>query len=162
MPLIFCGVVAVLATQSGASDASDRNAKVLETRDLVTVAAESKSRRLPVLVMFSAKHCGYCQRLEEEFLRPMLISGEYEDRVIIRKVMVDSFASIRDFKGEKIDAGRFADRYNVDVTPTVMLFDAEGRMLARRLIGLNNVDFYGAFLERAINNAYGKLNRTDS
>ena len=41
------------------------------------------------VVLFSASHCGYCTIIKEEFLKPMLLSGDYVDKVLIRKLVID-------------------------------------------------------------------------
>lgn len=133
---------------------------VLEADDLAALAEEARERGLPLLVMFSAEHCEYCERLEADFLGPMLRSGNYADKVIIRQLKIDRVADIRDFQGKRVEAEEFADRYDVQVTPTVMLFDAHGRILTRRLVGLSNPYFYGGDLDRAIDRAYGKVRQS--
>jgi len=159
IPVAVWGGLALLVGSSLLSPAPRAgDARVPLVEDFAELGREADARRLPVLVLFAAEHCEYCQRLEAEFLEPMLLSGQYEDRVIIRKLMVDSWAPLRDFGGSRIGANEFAERHAVDVTPTVMLFDSEGRPLGRRLIGLNNVHFYGAYLDRAIDKAYQALN----
>lgn len=130
---------------------------VMEADDLAALSEEARERGLPLLVMFSAEHCEYCERLKEDFLGPMLKSGDYTDKVIIRQLKIDRVADIRDFQGKRVEAGEFAERYDVEVTPTVMLFDAHGRILTRRLVGLTNPYFYGGDLDRAIDRAYGKV-----
>ena len=80
----------------------------------------------------------------------MYISGEYDNKVIIRKVMIDSYASVRDFSGNKMESSDLAHRYNIKVTPTVMLVDSRGNELAPKILGINTVDFYSAYLDQAI------------
>lgn len=126
--------------------------------DLFVEAVASKKNRLPILVMFSADDCTYCRKLEAEILKPMYISGEYHDKVMIRRVMIDSMETMRDFKGVELDAGDFADRYHVSVTPTVILLDSNGEALAPKILGINTVDFYSAYLDQAIDHSYKTLN----
>jgi thiol-disulfide isomerase/thioredoxin len=109
--------------------------------------------------MFSAEHCTYCEKLEEDFLKPMLRSGDYDDRVLIRKVKIDGFGTIRDFDGNKVDAEAFADRYKVYVTPTVVFIDGDGAQLARKRVGLSTPDFYGGYLDQSIDTALDVLRR---
>ena len=65
--------------------------------DLHAVAAQARARNLPLLVMFSMDGCSYCTVVEEEFLKPMLRSGEYKGRVIMGMVKLGSYSRIRDF-----------------------------------------------------------------
>lgn len=133
--------------------------KVVEVDDFQTIGNKADSRRMPILLMFSAEHCTYCQRLEEDFLKPMLRSGEYDDKVLIRKVKIDSFGKLRDFEGNKVSAADFADRYNIYVTPTVVFIDGDGVEVAQKRVGLTTPDFYAGYLDQSIDTALNILRR---
>ncbi len=125
--------------------------------DLASLAKDIQSRRAPLLVIFSARDCEFCERLEQDHLLPMMSSGEYRDKVIIRKFMVDGISSVRDFAGHDVAPEAFADLYSVDVTPTLMVFDHRGRMLARKIVGYNGSEFFGVYLDNMIDTARYKL-----
>lgn len=113
----------------------------------------AKNRKLPILLMFSASYCDYCNIIKDKFLKPMLISGEYTDKVLIRVLEIDGTEDFRGINGELIDPGEFADKHGVSLTPTLVFFDATGREINERLIGVTTVDFYGYYLDQAINNS---------
>lgn len=123
---------------------------VPEVEDLQRDGLLSHQRQLPIMVVFSAHDCGFCVLLEEEFLKPMLISGEYDDRVIIRTLNIDGVETIRDFAGEHVDPYQFAKGEGIFVTPTIKFFDGDGNELAPRMIGINTVEMYGWYLDNAI------------
>jgi len=106
--------------------------------DLQALGAEARARNLPILVMFSSEHCPYCMVVREEFLKPMLRSGDYTQRVIIVEIESDETPLI-DFD--------------------VVFLDAEGRELAPRLVGITTVDFYGGYLDEAIDTALLRLRK---
>jgi len=133
--------------------------KVEEVKDFAKIGERSHAARLPILLMFSAEHCSYCEKLEEDFLKPMLRSGDYTDKVLIRKVRIDGFGTIHDFDGNKVSAQEFADRYNVSVTPTVVFIDGDGTQLAKKRVGLSTPDFYGGYLDQSIDTALDILRR---
>jgi len=141
------------------AESGDNGNVVPQINDFFVEAVAAKKSRLPILVMFSADDCDYCEKLEAEILRPMYISGDYHDKVIIRKVMIDDYDSVRDFKGVELEASEFADKYHVMVTPTVMLLDSDGELLAPKILGINTVEFYAAYLDQAIDVSYESLNR---
>ncbi len=143
---------------AGADSETAQQSVIPIINDLFVEAVAAKKNRLPLLIMFGADDCGYCEKLEAEILKPMHISGEYREKVIMRRVMIDNFESVRDFKGAELEAFEFANQYRVTVTPTVLLLDSDGKMLAPKLIGINTVEFYGAYLDNAINVSYEKLN----
>jgi len=127
------------------------------TYDLHRDGELSRERHLPVLLLFSADYCGFCARLTEEFLQPMRISGEYDDKVLIREVKIDSHRSMRDFQNRTVSPENLAYRYNISVTPTVLLVDAHGRELTQRMVGLGTLEFYGLYLDDAIEQAQMRL-----
>ena len=151
--LLFLALVCM--TRAGLLSAADIH--ITELTDLRHDAELSRSRQLPILVLFSNSTCGYCQAIKDEFLKPMLISGEYDDKVLIRRVEVDTSHSLRGFRGELVFADDLADRYRVDFTPTVLLLDARGRELVPRIIGLDTVEYYGGYLDEAIDRALQSL-----
>lgn len=122
-------------------------------RDLQQLGAQASDRRLPILLSFTAIECSYCELLEEEFLEPMLLGGEYTDKIIIRKLVLDNGSRVGDFSGRQIDATQLSDRYRVYVTPTIVFVDARGRELAERMVGINTPELYGGYLDICIETA---------
>jgi len=133
--------------------------KVREPTDLQLVALEAQQRQLPVLIMFSRNGCPYCDVVREEFLKPMLRSGDYTERVILLEIHSDSYTPLRDFTGQMISAEALAHRYRASFAPTVVFLDAQGKELAERLIGITTRDFYGGFLDEAIDQSLRRVRR---
>ena len=121
--------------------------------DLQQLGAQARDLRLPILLSFSALDCSYCDLLEEEFLEPMLLSGEYTERIIIRKLVLDNGSRVGDFAGRQTDASLLSDRYRIFVTPTILFLDADGRELAERMIGINTPEMFGGYLDNCIETA---------
>ena len=121
--------------------------------DLQQLGIQASDRRLPILLSFSAIDCSYCELLEEEFLEPMLLGGEYTDKIIIRKLVLDNGSRVGDFSGRQIDATRLSDRYRIYVTPTMLFVDSEGRELAERMVGINTPELFGGYLDNCIETA---------
>ncbi|MCK5361468.1 MAG: thioredoxin fold domain-containing protein, partial [Gammaproteobacteria bacterium] len=105
----------------------------------------------------SQADCPYCELLKREILEPMLISGEYDGRVLIRELLIDSELPVRDFDGQAIAPDALAQRYRARLTPTVLFLDDRGRELTKPMIGINTVDFYGYYLDAAIDVARERL-----
>jgi thioredoxin-related protein len=121
--------------------------------DLQADGLQAREARLPILLTFSATVCEYCRQLEDEFLRPMLISGEYTDRILIRRLLLDNGSRVVDFSGERIATTQLSDRYKVFVTPTILFLDGNGNELALRMLGINTPEMYGGYLENCIDTA---------
>ena len=131
--------------------------KLIKTTNLKADSELARSQSVPLLVMFSQEHCAFCLKLTEEILEPMLISGDYTDRVLIRELMIDGNQDIIDFSGFSTDPREVFSRYLLYVTPSILLLDSQGKELAERQIGINTVDYYGYYLDEAINQALNKI-----
>jgi thioredoxin-related protein len=147
-------LLAVVSSTVGAAEV-----KVLEVEDFSAIGQVSDKQRLPILLMFAADYCAYCEQLEEDFLKPMLRSGDYKDKVLIRKLRIDGNGTIRDFEGTETSPAAIAERYNVSLTPTVVFVDGKGVELAPKRIGLTTPAFYGGYLDDAITQALDILRR---
>lgn len=127
------------------------------SRDLAADAQLARTQRLPILLVFTTEYCDYCEMLEEDFLQPMLISGHYQDKVLIRKVVASADQSLIDFDGARVDTDTLARRYRVRVYPTLLFLDSTGRELAERLVGINTPEFYGGYLDDNIDVALSRV-----
>ena len=121
--------------------------------DLRQDGQTARDRQLPIMLVFGAISCPHCDELEEEFIRPMLLSGEYTDRILIRKLVVDNGSGVTDFTGQRLAVGDFAHRYGVFVTRTILFVDHAGRQLAERMVGINTIEMYGGYLDQCIDTA---------
>jgi hypothetical protein len=129
---------------------------VLE-RDLQALGSLARKRQLPIMLIVSASDCSFCERLKQTIIEPMNRSGRYVDTVLIREWMIDASRPVRDFNGDTVTGQAVAMRYQASVTPTVLLLSPDGEELAKRLVGINNVDFYGWYLDQAIETARDEL-----
>ncbi len=150
-------LVGALALGTLFSLAQAWEAEPFSSHDLYRDARLSEHNRLPVLLLFSADYCGFCARVMEEFLIPMHRSGEYRDKVLIRELKIDGYESVRDFDNQPTMPEDLAYRYNISVTPTILFLDHRGKELTRRMVGLGTVDFFGLYLDAAIDSARTRL-----
>lgn len=117
----------------------------------------ASSKNGVVLVMFSGEYCGYCERVLNEFLVPMSRNPEYQAKVVMRRVDNTGLTTVRAFDGSVEDHRKFTASQGVGMVPTVVLFDRNGRRLGKPLVGLTTVDYYGAYLDEAIDKALAKV-----
>jgi thioredoxin-related protein len=104
-------------------------------------AALIREKRVPLLVEFSSPGCSYCELLEKEILEPMLKSSEYSNRVVIRKLEVSDYNKVVNFTGQTLTSVDWAMSINVDLYPTLVFFNAEGKEISPRLVGITVLDF---------------------
>jgi len=131
--------------------------KIEHAVDFSQLADTARTENKIILLEVSASDCGYCELLEEEFIKPMLRSGDYTD-VLIRKIDMDSFHMIRGFSGDKTSPDELARHLKVSFTPTLLFFDGHGNEISQRIPGINSLDLYGGYLDQAITTGLQKIN----
>lgn len=117
----------------------------------------ANKKQIPVLLFFSMEHCPFCREVEEDYLKPMLRNAEYDSKVIIRKVRLDSEGKTIDFKGKAQDTADVGARFNVSMVPTLVLVDSQGNKVSAPIIGIANSHYYSAELDIAIENSTQKI-----
>ena len=132
-----------------------RAAELPPAQDLATDGLAMRRDRKPMLLFFDREECPYCEQALREYLVPLLREPGGQ-RVLLRQVEIDREQTMSGFDGKPTTHRAFAERYGVMLSPTVLLVDAGGRRLADPIVGLMP-DFYGAYLERAIEEALARL-----
>jgi thioredoxin-related protein len=140
--------VAALASPPGA---------VPVARDLQRDAQTAEGLQAAVLVAFVSDHCGYCERVLNEYLNPMYRMADYQNKVVMRLVKTRSPERLNDFAGKPTTQGQFAKRHGIQLVPTIALFDKEGRLLGKPLVGLSTIDYYGMYLDDTIDQAVARV-----
>jgi thioredoxin-related protein len=133
--------------------------RVEQSRDIRADAQLAQTHKLPILLAFTTDYCDYCEQLEEDFLQPMLISGHYQDKILIRKVVVDASYRFTDFDGSATYTDQFANHYKVRLYPTVLFLDSQGNELAERMVGITTPEMYGGYLDQNIDEALSKVRK---
>jgi thioredoxin-related protein len=125
--------------------------------DFSELAQVARNEGKIIMLEVSASYCGYCELLEEEFIKPMLRNDYYSEIVLIRKIDLDSYQTITDFSGNKTTADVFARNLDVKLTPTILFFDGNGNEVSQRILGINSLDLYGGYIEDGLNNGLRKI-----
>ncbi|MGM0517461.1 MAG: thioredoxin family protein [Pseudomonadota bacterium] len=112
-----------------------------------------RERQIPMLVFFHATYCTYCRTVDEEFLQAMAEEPEYEGRLIIRRVEIDSPTPEIQWQGESWTPQEFARVLGVQLVPTVIYFGPDGQQVADELKGVTVPDFYPAYLDARLKTA---------
>ena len=143
----------ILACLAALFAANTAFAQMVEARDLAADARLASQRKIPLLLLFSETGCPWCERTRQEFLLPMQRNPEYQAKVMMREVGIDSAAVLVDFAGNRTTQAEFARRQRVTMMPTVMLLGPRGETLAEPLVGFRGADYYGYFLDQRIDAA---------
>jgi thioredoxin-related protein len=121
--------------------------------DLQKLAKAAKQKKLPIVLLISQYHCGYCDRMKQELLNPMHFSGDFEETALVAELMIDEGEMVIDFQGNRVPAAEFSQRYAVYVTPTLLFLDSRGDEAAERILGINTLDFLMLYILDAAESA---------
>jgi thioredoxin-related protein len=131
--------------------------------NLAEDARQVAQQRIPLVVLFSLPGCPHCEMVRNFYLNPMQRTSVATRKVVLRQIDVNSTAPFIGFDGREITHGEFARLHAVRLAPVVMFFDQGGQMLAEPLVGSMLPDFYGAYLENALQESLRRLgNQADA
>jgi thioredoxin-related protein len=133
--------------------------EIKQTRDLAVLAEQSRQHQRAILLMFSGNSCRFCTIAEEDYLKPMLRSGEYDTLISMHKVRLDSDETLIDFDGKATTSSKLAKRYGVFVMPTIIFVDAQGKEVAEKRVGVMTEAYYAGYLDDSIRTAHAALGR---
>ncbi len=132
-------------------------ADVPYAQDLQKDAEAARAVQGVVLLVFVGAHCSYCETALNEFLIPMSGNADYLSKVVMRRVESSGFRDLKDFQGRKMSHRKFAGDIGARLTPTVMIFDGEGHQLTKPVVGITTLDYYGFYLDQAIDQGVAKI-----
>ena len=137
---------------------SDTSAhRIIETTDLARLGKSSEQTNRPILLLMSQEDCPSCKMLKREILNPMVLSGDYDNRIIMRELMIDSDIELRGFDGYKLDVSIIASDYVITTTPTMLFLGPDGKELTKRIVGINTPELFSFYVDKAIDKATTKL-----
>ncbi len=140
-----------------AQDAPRPELALQEANDLAADSATSKEKKIPILLFFNRVGCPYCARALREFLVPMESDAANAVRVMFRQVETDRMTKMVSFNGEVLRHRQFAQKYRIKLTPTIWIVDGDGNALADPIVGLTTPDYYGYYIDKAIDESLKKL-----
>jgi len=132
---------------------------VKQLYDLEKLSQEALKNKKAILIEFAAADCPYCVKVEEYVLKPMLRSKDYADKVLMRSVYIDQYQNINGWCNKDLSPKEIQNKYNVFVTPTIIIIDHLGNEIGKRQIGINTVDYYSYYLDKEIEKAVEIMNK---
>ena len=129
-------------------------------QDLAADARQMRERKLPMLVLYSRAGCDWCERARRDFLEPLAADPAAASRVLIRQIDIDRRAAIADFSGKPSNHSDFARSRKIRLTPTIEVLGPDGEPLTESIVGVRLPDFYGTYIERAIDAGLVRLRET--
>ncbi|MCU7845184.1 MAG: thioredoxin fold domain-containing protein [Candidatus Thiodiazotropha sp. (ex Monitilora ramsayi)] len=126
---------------------AENSASAVDWSDVGRIAREHHS---PILVVFSADSCSYCVRLKKEIIDPLTRDRTNDHTMLIREFDINSGGKIIDFDGDAVRSRKFKQRYGIYATPTLLILDAEGRLLSDPIVGYNSAPEYMELLNASL------------
>ena len=126
---------------------SEIDSALIEENDFQKLGEMMKEKSLGLVLMLHAEHCPYCALMENEILSPMVRSGEYDKKVVLRKLQIDEARDVKDFSGAIVEPSDISNKYGATLTPTLVFLDADGNQVIEKMIGINTVELFGAYLD---------------
>jgi thioredoxin-related protein len=124
--------------------------------DLQREAAAMARDGRPMVVLYSQAACSWCDQARSHLV-PMARQPETAARALYRQIDLDSDAELVDFHGRRVTQRAFARAEKVRFTPTVVVYGPDGRQLGEPIIGMRLPDFYGQYVEQAIEMARERI-----
>ena len=141
---------------SGCSDASDALPAAVDLRADGQLA---RAQRLPIVLFFHSETCAFCREVEDLYLTPLQKENENVPQFVLRTVEISQTQPLVAFDGSRTDYRAFAKQQGVTLVPHLRFLGPDGEVLAPDLVGLTSRDFYGGYLDSAIQEAFGKMHR---
>jgi hypothetical protein len=133
--------------------------QLLPADNLAQLAAEARTKRVPVLIAFMQQSCPYCAIARRDYLVPLQADPDWRHRVLIREIDVDRTTPLRDFTGAPTTYKAFARSLGARRVPTLIFFDADGNRVGPPIVGLISEDFYRLYIEQGIEAGLSKMRR---
>lgn len=150
----LCAVLGLLASPFSLAQGTAQSA-LIEASDLAADARLATTKGVPLLVLYSRDDCSWCEKLRREYLLPL--SRDPAAPAVVRELHMDRATALIDFSGRRTTSVDFSNRMGARFAPTVMFHGPDGIVLAETIVGFRLADFYGAYLERAIEESRSRL-----
>ena len=91
MKFFISSLLLLLTLNTTTTFASDNEivSALMEESNFQQLSKIMKEKSLGLVLMLHAEHCPYCKLMEDEILSPMVKNGEYDKKILIRKLQVD-------------------------------------------------------------------------
>lgn len=125
--------------------------------NLQTEGRQAASRQIPIMLIFTSPFCIFCDRVKAEYLGPMVDDPAYRDKVIIRQIEAGGGMTLVGFDGRKTTHGAYASSQKIVMVPTIKVVDAQGRELAKPIVGFLIPDYYFGYIQDAMDEGLKKM-----
>lgn len=133
-----------------------KSGSIAYATDLHKDAQIAAAKQLPILIIFTSPDCHYCEKVMQNFLIPMQSNAEYAHKVIMRRVEINKDNKLISFDGTPTTQRGYATAQKIRLTPTIVIYTPNGTPAAEPLVGLGPEEYYGSYLDNAIDAGLAK------
>jgi thioredoxin-related protein len=109
------------------------------------------------VLIYTAKHCHYCDEVKAGVFNPIAADPAYRDRMLLREVRIDTDMRLVSFKGGATNHRSFATDRGITIVPTLEFLDGSGLQVSGPLVGASIPDYYSAYVDNGIEQAIQNL-----
>lgn len=151
----WLAVALLSGTPAGAQGVAPQT--LAEATDLAADARQAAALGVPLVLLYSRDDCSWCEKLRREYLAPL--ARDPAAPALVRELHMDRATPLVDFAGRRTTSADFSKQMQAQFAPTVMFHGPQGTALAEPIVGFRLADFYGAYLDRAIEESRAVLRR---
>ena len=121
------------------------SAELPRAENLQTDAQQAVADKKPIVLFFTLPNCSYCRIVRYDYFLPLLKQRTGNDQPIIREISVTGQNRVTLFDGQRPTETELAERYKVQMTPTVLFVNHEGNVVGNSIIGGDHPNYITLF-----------------
>ena len=121
------------------------SAELPRAENLQIDAQQAVTYKKPIVLFFTLPNCSYCRIVRYDYFLPMLKQRAVIDQPIIREISVTGQNRVTLFDGQRVSEAELAERYKVQMTPTVLFVNHEGDVVGNSILGGDHSNYIALF-----------------
>ena len=121
------------------------SAELPRAENLQTDAQQAVADKKPIVLFFTLPNCSYCRIVRYDYFLPLLKQRTGNDQPIIREISVTGQNRVTLFDGQRVSEAELAERYKVQMTPTVLFVNHEGDVVGNSILGGDHSNYIALF-----------------
>lgn len=120
-------------------------AELPKAENLQADAQQAATDKKPIVLFFTLPNCSYCRIVRYDYFLPLLKQRSGNDQPIIREISVTGQNRVTLFDGQRLTETELAERYKVQMTPTVLFVNHEGEVVGNSILGGDHANYIALF-----------------
>ncbi len=108
-------------------------------------AQQAAVDKKPIVLFFTLPNCSYCRIVRYDYFLPLLKQRAGNNQPIIREISVTGQNRVTLFDGQRVTETELAERYKVQMTPSVLFVNHEGEVVGNSILGGDHTNYIALF-----------------